>query len=127
MKEKQLTIQIRRSIPDIFDFLLDPHNTPRWIDSIKKEETNEWPVKVGTIYRNQGEDQVWNHYTLTKLDPEKMFEMVKSDENYHVRYTFKKLTDNSTELNYLEWVETGELAEPLGQEALEKLKLALEK
>jgi len=91
MKDMKLTFQIKKPVTELFNFLLDPNNTPTWIESIVKEETNEWPVKVGTIYRNHGEDGIWSEYTLIHLEPNKSFEMMKNDNNYHVRYTFKEL------------------------------------
>lgn len=126
MKDTKLTIQIKRPVRELFSFLLDPKNTPTWIESIVKEETNEWPVKVGTIYRNHGEDGVWSEYTLIQLKPNKSFEMMKNDNNYHVRYTFKELDKNTTEFVYYEWVENGELEGPFTIDILQKLKVILE-
>lgn len=51
MKENKLIILINKSADDIFAFVTTPPNSTRWISSITKEETNEWPVKIGTIYK----------------------------------------------------------------------------
>ena len=53
MKEMKLTVQINRPIAEVFAFAVDPQNTPKWVESIVVEKTNEWPVIVGSIYRSQ--------------------------------------------------------------------------
>lgn len=126
MREKKLRVEINRPLNDVFSFVLNPNNTPLWIDSVVKEETNEWPVKVGTTYRNCGVDGVWNDYTLAEITPNNTFVLRKNDNNYSVRYTLKAQSNGFTELEYYEWVEVGELADPFTQEILEKLKLVME-
>jgi len=53
MKDLKLTIQIDKPAKDIFEFILNPQNTPKWIDFITVDETSEWPPKLGTPYRNR--------------------------------------------------------------------------
>ena len=69
MKENKLTIQIKKPIQEAFAFPLNPANTPLWVDSFVKEETNEWPVKVGTIYRSQNRDGKWSEYVMAGFVP----------------------------------------------------------
>ena len=126
MKSNRLLIRINKPLSVAFQFTLDPKNTPLWIDSIVKEEVNEVPTKVGTIYRNINKKNVWSEYLVTKYEKDKTFEFVSSDKNYHVKYTFLPEEDNTCELEYFEWVENGELKNPFNIQILEKLKSVLE-
>lgn len=57
MKPLKLTAIINRSAREVFAFTIDPKNTPSWVDFIEHEETSEWPVRLGTVYRNHGADK----------------------------------------------------------------------
>lgn len=52
MKINKLTIRIKKPISDVFDFTINPQNTPRWIDFIVEETINGKEIKIGTRYTN---------------------------------------------------------------------------
>jgi uncharacterized protein YndB with AHSA1/START domain len=126
MKEVVLRVIVERPIREVWDFVTGPDNTPKWIEGIVVEEANETPAKLGTIYRNRGEDDVWTEYKVTELIPGSMFVLSRADGNYHVKYTLNRSEDNNCELEYHEWVERGELDDPFTQDILDKLKTVME-
>jgi hypothetical protein len=127
MKDLTLSIEINRSAADICAFTLDPANTPKWVDFIAEEETNEWPPKVGTIYRNRGlDDAELFELELTVYEPGKTFTLSKTDGSYSVRYTFIPLAADRTKFEYYEWTDEAELSVPFAMAPLQKLKSIME-
>lgn len=126
MKENKLVVEINRSVKDVFDYTLNPQNTSKWIPFIAEEVASEWPPKIGTKYKNRGENGPWSEYTLTELEENVMFTLSKSDNKYNVKYIFKPLGKDKTELTYFEWASSGELDDLFPSEILENLKSQLE-
>lgn len=126
MKDKRLTIFINKSASELFAFTTDPKNTPDWIGGIELEETNETPPKLGTIYKNKAKNGTQNEYVTTAFVKDKMFELSRINGNYHIRYTFKPISEVRCEFEYYEWVDQGELDDTFSQEVLEKLKSIVE-
>jgi len=56
----------------------------------------------------------------------KIFTLSDLDENYTVKYTYRKLDDNQTEIEYFEWMKDGELNNPFTKDILLKLKSVME-
>lgn len=126
MKDKKLTIVINKPVSQVFEFTTNPLNTPKWIDGIVVEETNEKHPKLGTIYRNKGSSGRWNEYRMSEFVTDKTFTLDRINGDYHVRYTFKPVDDRACEFEYYEWVDNGELDDTFSQDVLEKLKSILE-
>lgn len=126
MKDLRLTIQINKPAKDIFEFTLNPVNTPFWIDSIVKETAEPVPVQIGTIFRNWNAVGEMNEYKVARYEPFKVFQLDALHQDYKVRYTLTPLSETETELQYYEWSESGQLHSPFMQEILDKLKSVME-
>jgi uncharacterized protein YndB with AHSA1/START domain len=125
MKLLKLTILINKPTEQVFEFTLNPNNTPKWIDGITREEASPLPVQLGTIYRNTSDGKTWAMYEITALEPGVRFVMSRKESGYHVRYTFSPV-DEGTQLEYFEWTLEGELDNPFSMEPLLKLKQIME-
>lgn len=66
-------------------------------------------------------------YEVTQFENNKVFELKSVPPFYTVKYTYTVISDMETELEYFEWVESGELSSPFPMSAMEKLKEVLEK
>lgn len=126
MKDNKLKIIINKPVSDVYNFTLDPKNTPSWIDFSSHEETSEWPVKPGTVYKNTGKNGVILEFTMREIVSNKYFELDSDGGKYHCRYTFRDLGNNTTEYEYHEWQDDRDLDFIMPQEVLEKLKKVLE-
>ncbi len=126
MKENKLIIRIKKRASEVFAFLLNPENTPLWVDSIKEERVDKLPVKLGTIFENRGAGSNWVRYKITSFEKDKEFTFSSLKTSYHVLYTFKSLGKDLCELTYFEWMDSGELEEPFDKTELQKLKKVLE-
>lgn len=127
MKTNKLTIHINRPISEVFDFTINPQNTPLWIDFIVQETIDNKEIKVGTRYTNKDKDGNINLYELSQLENNKVFELKSVPPFYTVKYTYTAISDTLTELEYFEYVESGELSSPFPVSAMQKLKEVLEK
>ncbi len=121
------TIEIDKPIAEVFEFTINPDNTPKWIDGIKEEKVNSSPVTVGTEYSNTNNGTDWTIYTCTEFEKDRKFVLQQKDSLYHVEYTYEKISDTQTKLTYHEWMENNAvLAEPFEMKTLEKLKQVIE-
>ena len=127
MKENNIIIIIDKPVKDVFEFTTNPKNTPFWIDSISEEVAEEYPPRIGTVYKNRSEGSVWSFYKVTEFKKDAVFMLSDLEGNYFVRYTYTPLDKNRTKMGYFEWVEKGELEKPFTHEILQKLKKVIEK
>jgi len=127
MKENKITIIINKPIEEVFEFTTNPKNTHLWIHSISEEVAEEYPPKIGTQYKNKGKDSDWDFYKVIEIQNNEIFTLSDLGNNYHVRYTYRKLNDNQTEMEYFEWMQDGDLKNPFTKEIFGTLKLVMEK
>lgn len=125
MREQTLKITINKPVENVFAFTINPENTPKWIDAVIIEETNEWPPRLGTIYRNKGQDGTWRELQMTTYEENKTFVM-SSNDGFHIRYHFSALDENTTKYTCTIWMDEGELQHTFTMEVLEKLKQQIE-
>jgi hypothetical protein len=126
MKSNKLVISFNKSVHEVFLFTITPPNSAKWIPDVIKEETNELPIHVGTVYKLQTKNGNSFEVTVSEFKENKSVEWISTDKNFHCRYTYRPLDENSSELEYYEWVDKGELDEPFTMEVLEKLKSVIE-
>jgi len=126
MKKNRLTITINNLLHTVYLFCITPPNSTKWIPGIAGEETNEWPIKIGTVYKLTNQKGDISNVSVTNIIHNEIVEWVSEDRNYHCRYTFKSLTPTISELQYDEWVDRGEIEEPFTIDILQKLKEVLE-
>lgn len=122
MRDNKLTIRINKPVQEVFAFTITPPNSTLWINSIDKEETNEWPIRVGTMYKLQDNKGEYSEVIVTAIKENKIVEWVSKNKNYHCRYTYRSIDKNTSELEYFEWVDKGELEDPFDLKILQKLK-----
>jgi uncharacterized protein YndB with AHSA1/START domain len=123
MSENSLIITIKKPLTEVFAFCVTPPKVKLWVPGFIDETTNEWPVKVGTIYTEYKNDNTSFNIIVTDYKENEYIEWKTEDGSYHVRYTFTSIDPNTTQLTY---VETGDVDEPFSQEVLEKLKQVIE-
>ena len=122
MRENKITVVIDKPIDKVFEFTTNPQNTHLWIPSISVEVADEYPPKINTRYKNRGESDNWDEYKVVDIKKNEVFILSDLDENYFVKYTYRKLDDNKTEMEYFEWMTTGELSNPFTESILGNLK-----
>jgi uncharacterized protein YndB with AHSA1/START domain len=127
MKENRISIIIERPIRDVFEYTTNPNNTHVWIPSIEEEVAEEYPPKIGTVYKNRGKGSNWNVYKVIEFEPNKLFTLKNEDGSYSVRYTYREIDENTTEMVYFELVHKGELEKPFTEKIFLGLKNTMEK
>ena len=125
-RKNTISIIINSPVAQVFQFTTNPQKTPLWIEHITFEETNEWPVKLGTQYKNVNKEGEWATYEVVEFQRNTLFQLKQKNDFYSVRYDYTVLSSNKTKLIYSEWVEEGVLTRPFTISILEKLKRIIE-
>ena len=124
-----LSVEIKRPLAEVFKFTINPVNTPKWIDGIVEERTNEPQVQIGTIYKNRKSLEVeeWTTYKVVAFEQDRIFWLAQIDpkSSYNVTYLYEQI-EGGTKLTYAEWVKSGKLEEPFTAATMEKLRGVLE-
>ncbi|MGD0510419.1 MAG: hypothetical protein ABSA33_01125 [Candidatus Micrarchaeaceae archaeon] len=126
MDENEISIEINCPVGEVFDFTVNPKNTPLWIDSIVEEQASEFPAQVGTEYKNVSRNGDWTQYKVTQLKQNKVFELKQKSGLYHVLYKYEALSESRTRFTYIEWVDSGDIEHPFTTAVLKKLKNVVE-
>ena len=126
MKANKLVVKINKPANEVFKFTTTPPNSVKWISGVMSEETDEWPIKIGTIYKLTDESKKISEVIVTDLKVGEFIEWKSKENNYHCRYNYKTIDENSSTLEYSEWVGSGEIEFPFTQDILEKLKAVIE-
>ncbi len=126
MKDNRLTIRINKPVSEVFAFTITPPNSTLWINSVISEETNEWPVKKGTIYKLQNRKGDYFEVKVVDIKENDTIEWVSQNNIYHCRYRYKFIDENTCEIEYYEWSDEGDIEEPFTIDVLMKLKSVLE-
>lgn len=122
MRENKITVVIDKPIDKVFEFTTNPQNTHLWIPSISEEVADEYPPKINTKYKNRGKSDNWDEYKVVDIKKNEVFILSDLEENYFVKYTYRKLDNNKTEMEYFEWMTNGELSKPFTESILGNLK-----
>lgn len=96
---------IDRSLSVVFHFVADEHvrNHPRWDPDIELEQTDEGPLRVGTVLRrfnSRSGTRVEGTMEVVEFERDKAFAMVIHDGPAEMRgrMTFEAIGDNQTRI-----------------------------
>lgn len=123
ISSNEIRVTINKPHDKVFEFTLEPKNTPKWIDLITSETVDTEQIGIGTIYTND-----FGILTVTDYERNLYFELTNEKTTYQCSYSFKKIDDDTTEIIYFEAMLDGsELDEPFNLKHFEKLKKIMEK
>ena len=118
MKTNEIRIIIDASCRDVFEFTLEPKNTPQWIDDVEEETISTQQIALGTIYSNS-----FGNMEVTDYERDKFFELTNKKTGVICSHSYRPINDTQTELTYFEYVQDGsELPGEMKHSYFEKLK-----
>jgi dehydrogenase/reductase SDR family protein 12 len=145
MVKVEQSIMIDKPVEQVWNFLTDFQNTPKWdVGVLETRQTSTGPAGLGTTFQNIGAflgQQSVREYRVTEYEPDKkvtveLVNPTKSIQKAEVRYTFEP-AQTGTRLNFMGSIEFGgffRLLQPIllqrakrsGQGDLNNLKRLLE-
>ena len=109
MSTIEWTVLIKRPVNEVFAFVGNPENTPKWASgSVGAKKITEGPIRAGTKYRSvaQGLGRRMEAETeMTVYEPNKTFvSTVRSGPvPAEIRYTFDKVDEGTTLRVTMDW------------------------
>lgn len=123
MKTNEIRITIASPQETVFEFTLEPKNTPLWVGSAGIETVDTQQIRLGTIYSNNSSQS-----EVTDYSRDKFIELSNKKTGYTASYSYRKIDAYITELIFFENMKDGSnLVQPMEQKSFEKLKELLEK
>ena len=123
MKTNEIRIEISVAQDELFEFTVEPLNTPKWIEGAGKGTVDTEQIGLGTIYTNS-----IGQWEVTDYERNVFFELTDKATGYSCSYSYRKIDENTTELVYFESMEDGsDLIAPMEEKHFQKLKELLEK
>lgn len=86
MQEKKYKIIINKPIEEVFEFTTNPKNTQLWVPFVDEEVTNEFPPKLGTLYKSRRKNH-WNESKVTEFIINRIFKI--ENPVFSVKYTYR--------------------------------------
>ena len=127
MRENKITVIIDKPIDEVFEFTTNPQNTDLWVPFISKETSSEYPPQIGTIYKSCRENNSWSEMKVVEFENNKKFVISDFDENLFVKYFYRYLDKNKTELEYSDWMTDKDFDSPITKDVLKNLKKIMER
>ena len=127
MKKNKIRIIINKPISEVFLFSTNPQNTHLWVPFISKEVCSEYPPKIGSIYRSRRENGSWSEMKVMEFKKDEEFILSDLDEKLFVKYTYRKLDDSKTEMQYSDWMIDKKFLSPITKDVLGDLKKVMER
>jgi hypothetical protein len=131
MNKNTISIEIHQPVEKVFEFTVNPANTPKWLECIVEEHRSDDIVKVGTIYTNTtagNGKQKETEYKVIGYEPNRLFQLQCTANDYTCTYLYETINGGMrTKLTYIEEVAPNNiLADPLDAESFNTLKRLLE-
>ncbi len=119
----EIRITIAKPQDEVFEYTLEPNNTPKWCSAIEHESVDTKQIGVGTKYTNN-----FGELEVTDYEKNVYFELSETDTEYQCSYSFRKVDENTTEIIYFEQMLDGStLVSPMKEKSFKKLQEILEK